>query len=86
MGEPLPRLVAISHGGPMSAALDDIRLQVDCPKCGKSISAPFSLLKYTHMVACICGARINVDVAGSDVAKVDRLIDEANPVTAGNDP
>jgi hypothetical protein len=69
----------------MSCDLDDILLQVDCPRCGKSISAPFGMLKHTHMVACICGARIKVDLAGSDVVKVDRLIDEANPLVACND-
>ena len=69
----------------MSGDLDDILLQVDCRKCGKPISAPFGMLKHTHMVACICGARINVDLADSDIEKVDWLIDEANPVTADND-
>jgi hypothetical protein len=69
----------------MSGDLDDILLQVDCPRCGKPISAPFGLLRHTHSVACICGARISVDLAYSDIVKVDRLIDEANPVTACND-
>jgi len=69
----------------MSCELDDILLQVDCPRCGKPISAPFGLLKHTHRLACICGARINVDLADSDVETVDRLIDEANPLIACND-
>jgi hypothetical protein len=70
----------------MSAALDYIRLQVACPDCGSVVSTSFGILKHTHLVACICGARISVDLAGSDIDKVDRLINEANHVAAGNDP
>lgn len=69
----------------MTSALDDIRIGIDCPRCGTEIVEPYGWLKNYPHVECKCGARINVDLSESDIVKVDRLVDEANPHGSEND-
>lgn len=71
--------------GCMTSALDDIRIEIDCPRCGSGIVEPYGWLKSYPFVQCECGARINVDLSESDIVKVDGLIAVANPHTSEND-
>jgi len=69
----------------MAGELDDICAQVDCPKCGTSISVPFRQLRLQKAAACRCGALLRLEDATA-IADVQRLIDEANPLEGANDP
>lgn len=69
----------------MTTALDEIRIEIDCPRCGAGIVEPYGLLKTRPSVQCCCGARINVDLSESDIVKVDRLIAENATHVAEND-
>jgi hypothetical protein len=69
----------------MSGDLDDIRINVDCPHCGASITTTYGAAKVAGVAGCICGNVIEIDLQHSDIAAVDKLIDEANPHVGKND-
>lgn len=68
----------------MVGELDDIRAQVDCPRCGASISVPFRQLRLQKAAACRCGAVIRLE-DDTPLSAVQRLIDEANPPQSANE-
>ncbi len=68
----------------MTGELDDIKAQVDCPKCGKELNVPYRVIRLQKAVGCSCGAMIRL---GDDtpIGVLQHLIDEENPPTAEND-
>lgn len=68
----------------MVGELDDIKAQVDCPKCGKELSVPYRVIRLQKTVGCSCGAIIRL-VDDTHIGALQRLIDEENPPEAEND-
>lgn len=69
----------------MTSALDEVRIEIECPRCGTAIIESYGFLKAYPFVQCDCGARINVDLRDSDVAKVDSLVAASGVITFEND-
>jgi hypothetical protein len=68
----------------MGTDLDDILAQVDCPRCGAEISVPYSQIRLCKAAGRSCGALIKLE-DDTPIAAIQALIDEANPMVAGND-
>jgi len=68
----------------MGTDLDNILTQVDCPRCGAIINVPYSQLRLQKAAGCQCGALIRL-IDDTPIAAIQSLIDEANPMDAGND-
>ncbi|PNQ03632.1 hypothetical protein A8G00_10390 [Sphingobium sp. SA916] len=68
----------------MANELDDIKAQVDCPKCGKELNVPYRVIRLQKTVGCSCDAIIRL-VDDTPIGVLQRLIDEENPPTAEND-
>jgi hypothetical protein len=68
-------------GTPMGTHLDDILAQVDCPRCGAEISAPYSQIRLYKAAGCACGTLIRLE-DDTPIAAIQALIDEANPTVA----
>jgi uncharacterized paraquat-inducible protein A len=68
----------------MPGDLDDILTQVDCPTCGATINVPFGQLRLHKAAGCGCGTLLRLEDE-TPLAAVQRLIDEADPLSASND-
>lgn len=68
----------------MVGELDDIRAQVDCPKCGATLNVPYGEIRLRKAAACSCGAMLRLE-DDTPIAAIQRLIDEANPPRSAND-
>ena len=68
----------------MGTDLDDILTQVDCPTCGTVINVPYRQLRLQKAAACKCGNLFRL-TDDTPIGMLQALIDEANPVSAGND-
>lgn len=61
----------------MAHELDEIRLNVDCPKCGHEFVLLWKTLRLERTVECQgCGETIKLE-DDTPIGKVQRLIDEA---------
>lgn len=61
----------------MANELDDIRVDDDCPACGKTFSVPYKTLRLGRTLECQgCGETIRL-IDDTPIAAVQKLIDEA---------
>ena len=68
----------------MASDYDDIRITVDCPDCGGSISTNWKSARIDMAFACPCGARVAI-ADDTPLAVVQRLVDGAGLPVVGDD-
>jgi hypothetical protein len=68
----------------MAGELDDIEAQVDCPRCGQTISISYRNIRLLKAASCRCGAVLSLD-DDTPISTVQNLINEANPPKGEND-
>src|SRR5258706_11047495 len=70
---------------PSYKALDDIRIDFDCPRCGSTIVEAYGRLKASPRVECECGASIRVEIEIGNNARRDWRVATPTPVVPQND-